>query len=30
MKIRAPVWKQEHYVDGDSEWLPGHELVGHA
>lgn len=30
MKIRAPVWKQEHYVDGDSEWLPGHELVSHA
>ena len=27
MKKRAPVWKQEHYVDGDSAWLPGHALV---
>lgn len=26
MKHRAPIWKQEHYVDGDSEWLPGHAL----
>lgn len=26
MKKRAPIWKQEHYVDGDSEWLPGHAL----
>ncbi len=31
IKHRLPVWKQEHYVDGDSEWLegcclkPGHE-----
>ncbi len=30
MKKRAPVWKQEHYVDGDSEWLPGHALVPDA
>jgi molybdopterin synthase catalytic subunit len=27
MKLRAPIWKQEHYVDGDSEWLRGHALV---
>jgi molybdopterin synthase catalytic subunit len=26
-KRRAPIWKQEHYVDGDSEWLRGHALV---
>ena len=26
MKRRAPIWKQEHYVDGDSEWLPGNAL----
>jgi len=26
MKQRAPIWKREHYVDGDSEWLPGHAL----
>ena len=27
MKLRAPIWKQEHYVDGDSEWIRGHALV---
>lgn len=26
LKKRAPVWKQEHYNDGPSEWLPGHSL----
>lgn len=30
LKLRAPVWKQEHYVDGDSEWVKGHTLCGHA
>lgn len=30
LKIRAPIWKQEHYVDGDSEWVKGHALCGHA
>ena len=30
LKIRAPVWKQEHYVDGDSEWVKGHALCGHS
>ena len=30
LKIRAPVWKQEHYVDGDSEWVQGHALCGHS
>lgn len=29
LKVRAPVWKQEHYVDGDSEWVKGHALCGH-
>lgn len=28
LKKRAPVWKQEHYEHGDSEWLPGHSLNG--
>ncbi len=23
IKKRLPVWKQEHYVEGDSEWLDG-------
>ncbi len=26
LKKRAPVWKQEHYEHGVSEWLPGHSL----
>ena len=30
MKHRAPIWKQEHYVDGDSEWVKGHALCSHG
>jgi len=26
LKVRSPIWKQEHYADGDSEWLLGHSL----
>ena len=26
IKTQAPIWKQEHYVDGNSDWLPGHSL----
>lgn len=26
LKVRSPIWKQEHYADGDSEWLRGHSL----
>jgi len=22
-KRRLPIWKQEHYADGESAWLPG-------
>ena len=29
LKVRAPVWKKEHYETGDSEWLKGHELCQH-
>lgn len=29
IKTRAPIWKQEHYVDGDSQWVQGHALCGH-
>ena len=25
IKKRLPVWKREHYVDGDANWLKGHE-----
>ena len=28
LKIRAPIWKQEHYADGDDEWVKGHSLCG--
>jgi molybdopterin synthase catalytic subunit len=30
LKARAPIWKKEHYEDGDSEWLQGHALCGHT
>ena len=26
VKHRAPIWKQEHYVNGDSGWVRGHSL----
>lgn len=26
IKMRAPIWKREHYLEGKSEWLPGHSL----
>lgn len=26
LKLRSPVWKQEHYADGDSAWLDGRPL----
>lgn len=29
LKQRAPIWKKEHYIDGESEWLQGHALCGH-
>jgi molybdopterin synthase catalytic subunit len=25
IKKRLPVWKQEHYTDGEARWLPGNE-----
>lgn len=28
LKVRSPIWKQEHYADGDSGWLRGHTLRG--
>lgn len=29
LKHRAPIWKKEHYADGDSEWVKGHALCAH-
>lgn len=29
LKVRAPIWKKEHYEDGETEWLKGHALCGH-
>ena len=26
IKVRAPIWKQEHYEHGSSEWLDGQDL----
>lgn len=30
IKHRSPVWKLEHYEDGDSEWSKGCELCTHS
>ena len=30
IKVRAPIWKKEHYIDGESEWLKGHALCSHG
>ncbi|MCB0403925.1 MAG: molybdenum cofactor biosynthesis protein MoaE [Bdellovibrionales bacterium] len=30
IKKRAPIWKQEHYEDGKSEWIKGHTLCSHT
>jgi molybdopterin synthase catalytic subunit len=30
LKKRAPIWKKEHYIDGESEWLQGHALCAHG
>ena len=26
IKHKSPIWKKEHYADGEEEWLPGHSL----
>ena len=26
IKHQTPIWKKEHYVEGNEEWLPGHSL----
>ncbi|MDD9912081.1 MAG: molybdenum cofactor biosynthesis protein MoaE [Alphaproteobacteria bacterium] len=28
VKTRVPIWKQEHYADKTTNWLPGHALAG--
>jgi molybdopterin synthase catalytic subunit len=30
LKVRVPIWKKEHYIDGESAWLQGHALCGNA
>ena len=30
VKHRTPIWKQEHYVDGSSEWSEGCSLCGES
>lgn len=29
-KIRAAIWKKEHYEDGETKWLRGHALCQHG
>lgn len=29
IKHQVPIWKQEHYTDGMSEWVKGHALCCH-
>ncbi len=29
IKKRCPIWKQEHYSNGNSEWVKGHALCQH-
>ena len=29
IKIRVPIWKKEHYPNGETEWLKGHALCQH-
>ena len=29
LKVRVPVWKKEHYADGDSGWIECHECSKH-
>ena len=26
IKHQSPIWKKEHYIEGNEEWLPGHSL----
>jgi len=30
IKKRSPIWKKEHYINGKSDWLPGHSLIFEA
>lgn len=29
IKKQCPIWKKEHYINGDSEWVKGHALCEH-
>ncbi|MCC6278916.1 MAG: molybdenum cofactor biosynthesis protein MoaE [Oligoflexia bacterium] len=29
IKLRAPIWKKEFYLDGETEWVKGHALCQH-
>jgi molybdopterin synthase catalytic subunit len=30
IKTRAPIWKKEFYENGETDWVRGHALCGHA
>lgn len=29
IKVRAPIWKKEFYLDGETDWVRGHALCQH-
>ncbi len=30
LKVRVPIWKKEHYTDGNTGWIECHECAKHA
>lgn len=30
IKVRVPIWKKEHYENGETDWLRGHALCSHG
>lgn len=30
LKVRVPIWKKEHYTDGNTGWIECHECARHA
>ena len=30
LKVRLPIWKKEHYVDGDSGWVNCERCASHG
>jgi len=30
LKVRVPIWKKEHYTDGNTGWIECHECAKHV